>query len=65
MADFFTDYLSVSKGLTKLKITVPTDFQQQLLEIESDLHNLIITAPEDSGKMIGLTLLALKKFINE
>jgi hypothetical protein len=45
MAEFFGDYPSILKGLDKLKMTVPTDFQQQLLEIESDIHNVIITAP--------------------
>jgi superfamily II DNA/RNA helicase len=48
-----------------LKIQVATDFQQQLLEIETDLHNLIIAAPEGSGKTIALVLLSVKKFINE
>jgi superfamily II DNA/RNA helicase len=53
------------KGLDKLKIHVPTDFQQQLLSIENDIHNVIITAPSESGKTIALVLLSIKKFINE
>lgn len=65
MGEFFKDYPSILKGLDKLKIYAPTDFQQQLLEIESDIHNVIITAPSESGKIIALTLLALRKFINE
>lgn len=48
-----------------MKIQLATDFQQQLLEIESDLHNLIITAPPESGKVVGLVLLCIRKFINE
>jgi superfamily II DNA/RNA helicase len=51
--------------LGKLKIQVPTDFQQQLLEIENDIHNVIITAPSEAGKVIAIVLLAIKKFINE
>jgi hypothetical protein len=31
MGEFFRDYPSVLKGLDKLKLSVPTDFQQQLL----------------------------------
>ena len=42
-----------------------TDFQQQLLDIENDIHNVIIIAPAESGKTIALILLAIKKFINE
>ena len=60
----FKDYQSISKGLDKLKITTPTDFQLQLLEVEGELRNLIITAPEGSGKIVGLVLVAVRRFIN-
>lgn len=35
MEEFFGDYPSILKGLGKLKIQVPTDFQQLLLEVET------------------------------
>lgn len=65
LQDLFKDYQSISKGLDKLKITNPTDFQLQLLEVEGELRNLIITAPEGSGKIVGLTLVAVRRFFNE
>lgn len=35
MEEFFADYPSILKGLGKLKIHAPTDFQQLLLELET------------------------------
>jgi len=65
LAEYFSDYPSILRGLKKLKITTPTDFQQQLFEIENDMDNLIVAAPAESGKTIALLLYALRKFINE
>jgi len=45
LAEYFSDYPSILRGLKKLKITTPTDFQQQLFEIENDMDNLIVAAP--------------------
>jgi hypothetical protein len=64
MNQYFEDYPSISKGLNKLKIITPTDFQQLLLQQTKDMESLIITAPETSGKTVGLLLLSLRKFIN-
>ena len=65
MSHFFKDYPAIDRGLRKLKVTLPTDFQLQLFEVSQNMDNLIITAPEGSGKTVGLILHALSKFSNE
>jgi superfamily II DNA/RNA helicase len=65
MDDYFGDYPAIQRGLRKLKISRPTDFQQQLLDVSENMDNLIITAPEASGKTVGLLLHTLRKFSNE
>jgi superfamily II DNA/RNA helicase len=62
---YFADYPAISAGLKKLKIEMPTDFQQQLLELDGSMDNLIITAPETTGKTVGLLLHALRRFTIE
>ena len=64
-ASLLPDYAYIAKGLKKMGIQHPTDLQEQILFIPQQIDNLIITAPEGSGKKLTLILLALKKFANE
>ena len=65
MSHYFKDYPAIERGLRKLKLVQPTDFQAQLFEASQHLDNLVVTAPEGSGKTVGLLLHALSKFSNE
>lgn len=59
------DYPIITKGLAKMGIDHPTDLQEQVLSINQQIENLIITAPEGCGRKLVLILLALKRFSNE
>lgn len=65
MVHYFQDYPAIDKGLRKLKIHMPNDFQSQLLDASENMDNLVITAPEGTGKTTALLLHALRKFSNE
>ena len=64
-AQLLLDYAYIAKGLKKMGIEYPTDLQEQVLSINQQIDNLIITAPEGCGKKLVLILLALKRFTNE